>query len=186
MEGQDSRYWRKTMATLTEKLWEGLEETEKVLYKEVGFYCESCLARPHSYSVANANQSVATALDSSDWRCPRETEESVPRCRGNQVASVCPMNPDFRIPGVEKSENGLRRTKEEDDGEAEDPKRPAAGGAEESEGRPGNPDVPRKAADPVQERSHEETRRNRHVPGGAWLSKVWSFFKGQRFETQKC
>ncbi|KAJ1083721.1 hypothetical protein NDU88_003876 [Pleurodeles waltl] len=96
------------------------------------------------------------------------------------------MNPDFWIPGVEKSKNGLRRGKEEDDGDAEDPKRTADGGAEESEGRPGNPDVPRKAADPVQERSREETHRNRHVPGGAWLSKVRSFFKGQRFETQKC
>ncbi|KAJ1187597.1 hypothetical protein NDU88_004372 [Pleurodeles waltl] len=96
------------------------------------------------------------------------------------------MNPDFRIPGGEKSENGLRRAKEEDDGDAEDPKRTADGGTEESEGRPGNPDVPRKAADPVKERSREETRRNRHVPRGAWLSKVQSFFKEQRFETLKC
>ncbi|KAJ1175838.1 hypothetical protein NDU88_001123 [Pleurodeles waltl] len=127
-----------------------------------------------------------TALDSSAWRCPHETEESVPRCRGNQGAGACPTNPDVRIPGGRKSENGLRRRQEEDDGDAEDRKRMADGGAEESKGRPGNPDVPRKAADLVQERSREETRRNRHVPGGAWLSKVQSIFKGQRFETKKC
>ncbi|KAJ1131037.1 hypothetical protein NDU88_009380 [Pleurodeles waltl] len=68
---------------------------------------------------------MSVALESSDWRCPHATEESVPRCRGNQGAGACPMTPDFRIPGVENSENRLRRGEEEDDGDTEDPKRTA-------------------------------------------------------------
>ncbi|KAJ1210532.1 hypothetical protein NDU88_005895 [Pleurodeles waltl] len=119
-----------------------------------------------------------TALDSSDWRCSRTTEESVPRCRGNQGAGACPMTPDFRIPRVVKGENGLRRGVEEEDEDAEEPEETADGELEKPGGRPGNPDVPRETADPMQEERREETRRNRHVPGGAWLSKV-------RIETQK-
>ncbi|KAJ1148772.1 hypothetical protein NDU88_001598 [Pleurodeles waltl] len=94
------------------------------------------------------------------------------------------MTPDFRIPGVVKRVKGLRRGVEEEE-DAEKPEETADSGAEQTERRAGNLDVPREAADPVEERRPEETRRNRHVPGGAWLSKVRSFFKGQLIENQK-
>ncbi|KAJ1189542.1 hypothetical protein NDU88_006287 [Pleurodeles waltl] len=81
------------------------------------------------------------------------------------------MTPDFRILGVVKGENGLRRGVEEEDEDAEEPEETADGGLEQPGRKPGNPDVPRETADPMQEGRREETRRNRHVPGGAWLSK---------------
>ncbi|KAJ1146001.1 hypothetical protein NDU88_012283 [Pleurodeles waltl] len=115
----------------------------------------------------------------------RASEESVCRYRGNQGAGSCPMTPDFQIPGKLKEENGPRKREEENDEDAEEPKETADAGAEQPEGRPGNTDVPRVTTDPVQEGSGEETHKHRHVPGGAWLSKVQSFFKGQRGETQK-
>ncbi|KAJ1115527.1 hypothetical protein NDU88_003751 [Pleurodeles waltl] len=123
-------------------------------------------------------------MDSSDWRCSRASEESVCRYRGNQGADACTMTPDFRIPGGVKIENGPRK-EEENDEDAEEPKETTDAGAEQPEGRPGNSDVPRETADPVQEGSVEETHKHRHVPGGAWLSKVQSFFKGQHGETKK-
>ncbi|KAJ1176527.1 hypothetical protein NDU88_001805 [Pleurodeles waltl] len=123
------------------------------------------------------------ALDS-DWRCSRATEESVPRCRGDKEDGAYPMTPDFRIPGVVKRVKGLQCGVEEEE-DAEAPGEMADGGAEQTERRAGNLDVPREAADSVEEGRLEETRRNRHVPGGAWLSKVRSFFKGQLIGKQK-
>ncbi|KAJ1214639.1 hypothetical protein NDU88_002257 [Pleurodeles waltl] len=93
------------------------------------------------------------------------------------------MTPDFRIPGEEKSDYGLHRGSKAED--AEDPEETAGGESEQDERRFGNPDVPREAADPVEKGRSEETRRNRHVPGGVWLTKVRSFFKGQLTEKQK-
>ncbi|KAJ1151591.1 hypothetical protein NDU88_004371 [Pleurodeles waltl] len=61
----------------------------------------------------------------------------------------------------------------------------ADGGEEKPERRAGNRDVPREGADPVEEQRLKETCRNHHVPGGAWLSKVRSFFKGRLIEQQK-
>ncbi|KAJ1136234.1 hypothetical protein NDU88_002651 [Pleurodeles waltl] len=95
------------------------------------------------------------------------------------------MTPDFRLPGVVKGENRLRADVEEEDEDAEEPEETADGGLEQPSRRSGNLDVPREATDPVQEGRREETRRNRHAPGWVWLSKVQSFFKGQRIETQK-
>ncbi|KAJ1191374.1 hypothetical protein NDU88_000690 [Pleurodeles waltl] len=79
------------------------------------------------------------------------------------------MTPDFQIPGVVKSVNGLQRGVEEED--TEEPEETADGGSEQPERRSGNLDVLRETTDPVEEGRREETRRNRHVPGGAWLSK---------------
>ncbi|KAJ1129194.1 hypothetical protein NDU88_007565 [Pleurodeles waltl] len=82
------------------------------------------------------------------------------------------MTPDFQIPGEEKSENGLQRGVKEED--AEEPEEMAGGESEQDERRSGNLDVPREAADPVEKGRSEETRRNHHVPGGAWLTKLSS------------
>ncbi|KAJ1191064.1 hypothetical protein NDU88_000381 [Pleurodeles waltl] len=94
------------------------------------------------------------------------------------------MTPDIRIPGWVKGEKGLRRGEDEQEN-AEKLEETADGGEGKPERRAGNRDVPREGADPVEEQRLEETRRNRHVPGGAWLSKVRSFFKGRLIEQQK-
>ncbi|KAJ1212445.1 hypothetical protein NDU88_000105 [Pleurodeles waltl] len=54
-----------------------------------------------------------------------------------------------------------------------------------AEGRAGNSDVPTERTGPVQKDSSEETHNYRQVPGGVWLNKVRSLFKGQCKETQK-
>ncbi|KAJ1187201.1 hypothetical protein NDU88_003980 [Pleurodeles waltl] len=88
------------------------------------------------------------------------------------------MTPDFWIPGEEKSENGLQRGSKEED--AEEPEETAGHESEQDERRSGNPDVPREAADPVEKGRSEETRRNCHIPGGAWLTKPVVFQRGSR------
>ncbi|KAJ1091419.1 hypothetical protein NDU88_004545 [Pleurodeles waltl] len=93
------------------------------------------------------------------------------------------MTPDFRIQGEEKSENGLQRGAKE--GDAEEPEETAGGEWEQDERRSGNADVPRETTDPVEKGRSEETRGKCHVPGGAWLNKLRSFFKGQLTEKQK-
>ncbi|KAJ1082962.1 hypothetical protein NDU88_003123 [Pleurodeles waltl] len=133
-------------------------------------------------------------MDSSDWRCSRALEESVCRSHGYQGAGACPMTTDFRVPGRVKMDNGPQEEEEENDEDAKEAKETedtkegketADAGAEQPEGRPGNSDVPSETTDPVQEESGEETHKHRHVPGGVWLNKVRSFFKGQHGETQK-
>ncbi|KAJ1215071.1 hypothetical protein NDU88_002681 [Pleurodeles waltl] len=52
-------------------------------------------------------------------------------------------------------------------------------GEQRGEGRAGNSDVPSKITGPVKQNNREETHTHRHVPGGAWLNKVRSLFKGQ-------
>ncbi|KAJ1100097.1 hypothetical protein NDU88_005186 [Pleurodeles waltl] len=132
--------------------------------------------------MACSRLSSNAAIDSSDWRCSRAAEESVPRCRGNKEDGAHPMSPDVRIPGMVKRVKGLQEGEKED---AEELEETADGGAEQTVRRAGNLDIPREAADPVEEQRLEETRRNCHVPGGAWLSNVRSFFKGRLIENPK-
>ncbi|KAJ1127358.1 hypothetical protein NDU88_005761 [Pleurodeles waltl] len=79
-----------------------------------------CGSRP----VADTREGVCSqlssnaAIDSSDWRCSRTTEESVPRCRDDNEDAANPMTPDIQIPGRVKGEKGLRRGEgEEEDAE---------------------------------------------------------------------
>ncbi|KAJ1140354.1 hypothetical protein NDU88_006709 [Pleurodeles waltl] len=61
-----------------------------------------------------SNHSIReTALDSSDWRCSRVSEESVCRSHGNQGAGACLMTPDFRVSGSVKLDNGPQDEEEE-------------------------------------------------------------------------
>ncbi|KAJ1082347.1 hypothetical protein NDU88_002515 [Pleurodeles waltl] len=133
--------------------------------------------------------SANAALDSSDWRCLCASEESVGRSHGSQGADPCAMNPDFRVPGSVKVDNGLRDGEEENiEDAAEDAKKgeeKTDAGGTRREGRAGNSDVPTERMGPVRKDSSEETHTYRHVPGGAWLNKVRSLFKGQSKETRK-
>ncbi|KAJ1141311.1 hypothetical protein NDU88_007644 [Pleurodeles waltl] len=95
----------------------------------------------------------------------------------------------FPGPGSVKMNDGLRNKEEES---IEDATEDAKEGEEEpdagrrrGEGRAGNSDVPTERTGPVRKDSSEETRTHRHVPGGAWLHKVRSLFKGQSKETRK-
>ncbi|KAJ1189706.1 hypothetical protein NDU88_006448 [Pleurodeles waltl] len=104
------------------------------------------------------------------------------------------MTPDFRVPGSVKVDNGLQDKRKEniedttEENATEDAKtgeeKTDAGGAR-AEGRAGNSDVPTERTGPVRKDSSEETHTYRHVPGGAWLNKVRSLFKGQSKETRK-
>ncbi|KAJ1153674.1 hypothetical protein NDU88_006433 [Pleurodeles waltl] len=99
------------------------------------------------------------------------------------------MHPDFRVPGSIKVDDGLRDGEEESIEDAtEDAKKgeekPDAG-RKRGEGRAGNSDVPTERTGPVRKDSSEETHNHRHIPGGAWLNKVRSLFKGQSKETRK-
>ncbi|KAJ1186459.1 hypothetical protein NDU88_003240 [Pleurodeles waltl] len=84
------------------------------------------------------------------------------------------MTLDFRVPGIENREDGRQSGKEEEE-DAVEPKETASGDWDQHERSSGNPDVPREGTDPVEEERSEDTRGGRHVPGGAWLTKiVWA------------
>ncbi|KAJ1149762.1 hypothetical protein NDU88_002567 [Pleurodeles waltl] len=84
------------------------------------------------------------------------------------------MTPDFRIPGEENREDGLQPGAEEED--AEEPEETAGVEPKQDERSSGYPDVPREAVDPLEKERSKDTRRDRHVPGGAWLTKKRYFF----------
>ncbi|KAJ1137037.1 hypothetical protein NDU88_003450 [Pleurodeles waltl] len=95
------------------------------------------------------------------------------------------MNPDIWVPNKLKRENGLEEEAEEQD--AEEPGETASDEQKNDDRRSGNPGVPREAADPEEKERPEDTLRDRHVPGGAWLSKEWSFLKDNlRIKQENC
>ncbi|KAJ1118632.1 hypothetical protein NDU88_006821 [Pleurodeles waltl] len=116
------------------------------------------------------------ALETSDWRCSRATEDIVPRCHGDQEAGACTMNPDFRVPGKSNTEGGLESGAAEEQ-DAEEPAETESGEPKDNDRRSGDPGVPREAADPEEQERNEDTLRGCQVPGGAWLTKVRSFLK---------
>ncbi|KAJ1109533.1 hypothetical protein NDU88_006893 [Pleurodeles waltl] len=93
------------------------------------------------------------------------------------------MTLDFLVPGEENREDGLQQGAEEEE-DAEEPNKTAGGEQDQDEGSSGNPDVPREAADPVEKDRSEDTRRNRHVPGEAWLTKKKSAMENEATETE--
>ncbi|KAJ1163664.1 hypothetical protein NDU88_004119 [Pleurodeles waltl] len=125
------------------------------------------------------------ALDTSDWRCSRTDEDSVPHCRGNKEADTCTVNPDFRVPAKPNREDGLQADTEEKD--AEEPRDTASGEPKDDDRRTGNTGVPREATDPGVKERTEDMLRDRHVREGAWLTKVRSFLKDNiRIKQENC
>ncbi|KAJ1104584.1 hypothetical protein NDU88_001994 [Pleurodeles waltl] len=80
------------------------------------------------------------------------------------------MTPDFRVPDEPNREDGLQPGAEGRD--AEEPAETAGGEPKQDERRSGKPGVPREAVDPGEKERSEDTRTDRHVPGGAWLTKA--------------
>ncbi|KAJ1113547.1 hypothetical protein NDU88_001789 [Pleurodeles waltl] len=121
------------------------------------------------------------AQDASDWRCSRgvqEDEDGVPRCLGNDEAETFPVNLDVSVPADTKREDGLHASEKEKD--AEEPGGIASGGPKKADDdrRTRNPGVLEEAADPEKKERTGDTLRDRHVPGGAWLTKVADFLDG--------
>ncbi|KAJ1166396.1 hypothetical protein NDU88_006800 [Pleurodeles waltl] len=115
------------------------------------------------------------AQDTSDWRCSGSVQDDgngVHRCPDNDVATSFAVNPDVRVQAETKGEDGL------DEGVAEQKDAEEPGGTEsgrpEDDRRTVNPE---EAADPEPKERTGETLEGRHVPGGAWLTKVRSFLK---------
>ncbi|KAJ1189631.1 hypothetical protein NDU88_006375 [Pleurodeles waltl] len=101
----------------------------------------------------------------------------MPRCPDNDEAATFPVNPDVRVHVDTKREDGLDEGAEQKD--AEEPGGTESGGTEKAEDdrRTGNPGVPEEAADPEMKEKTGDTLGDRHVPGGAWLTKIRSFLK---------
>ncbi|KAJ1203924.1 hypothetical protein NDU88_007705 [Pleurodeles waltl] len=88
------------------------------------------------------------------------------------------MTPDFWLLGTLKSEDGLERGSEEPDAadkDTEEPTEAESGNREETEKRPGTTGVSRDAEHTEDQERSEDTLRSRHVPGGAWLTKIRNF-----------
>ncbi|KAJ1218983.1 hypothetical protein NDU88_006554 [Pleurodeles waltl] len=82
-----------------------------------------------------------------------------------------PVNPDVRVPADTKREDELHASAKEKD--AEEPGGIASGGPKKADDdrRTGNPKIPEEAADPEKKERTGDTLRDRHVPGGGWLTK---------------
>ncbi|KAJ1134723.1 hypothetical protein NDU88_001170 [Pleurodeles waltl] len=85
------------------------------------------------------------------------------------------MTPDFRVTRKLNTEDGLVLGAEDQD--VEEPAETQSSEPENNERRSGDPGVPREVADREEQERSEDTLRSRHVPGGAWLTKVPSFLK---------
>ncbi|KAJ1162948.1 hypothetical protein NDU88_003412 [Pleurodeles waltl] len=117
------------------------------------------------------------AQDTSDWRCPRgvhRVEDGLPRFLDDDDGTTL-QNPDIRVPGGTKREDGLQGGVEED---AEEPGREENDeNTEEQEEkadddrRHGNSVVPREAAKQGRKEKNGDTLTDRHAPGGTWLTK---------------
>ncbi|KAJ1133194.1 hypothetical protein NDU88_011491 [Pleurodeles waltl] len=88
---------------------------------------------------------------------------------------------DFRVPGIEDGDNGLGRTEESSEATASRGVNRAPGDAESvtEEAKIEKPELLNGGRRPEEKTSPQETSTFRHIPGGAWLYKVRSLFKGQ-------
>ncbi|KAJ1112200.1 hypothetical protein NDU88_000468 [Pleurodeles waltl] len=121
------------------------------------------------------------ATDYSDWRCSRTSEDSGCRFHSSRGADPYTMTPEFRVRGEKTVDDGLHKEEEIEDGagDARRSEKQTDAEGQGEEGGAGNSDVPNQKTGPRRTTSSEETRTNRHVPGGTWLNKVRSLFTGQ-------
>ncbi|KAJ1160672.1 hypothetical protein NDU88_001166 [Pleurodeles waltl] len=128
--------------------------------------------------------SSTPSQDASVWRCPRGThkgDEGWPRCRDDETGSTL-ENPDIRVPGGTKSEDGLKGGEEEDAEEADSEENTESPGEkkeekEDANRRHWNSGVPRRVAEQGRREENGDMLAARHAPGGTWLTKVRSFLK---------
>ncbi|KAJ1172724.1 hypothetical protein NDU88_004568 [Pleurodeles waltl] len=122
------------------------------------------------------------AAYTSEKNCSRGRASSVSSCPDDRGAGVSNVHPDFRVVKGKKREDGLR------EGEVNREKRDCRQRQDEeedtSEPPKGSPEGPEPARDTEERGSPEasvETPKCRHIPGGAWLSKVRSLLRERQF-----
>ncbi|KAJ1170009.1 hypothetical protein NDU88_001890 [Pleurodeles waltl] len=121
--------------------------------------------------------SVDTA-PASECRCSRSRALSVSDCHDDRGAGTSDANPDFRVRDNSKREDGRENGAKETDAEEFQPTRTPdteRSDQEKPRTRTENPDSVRTAGDTRNQEPTEETLRNRHVPGGAWLTRYGPF-----------
>ncbi|KAJ1109714.1 hypothetical protein NDU88_007074 [Pleurodeles waltl] len=135
--------------------------------------CERATKQQCYYSLCS-RLSVDTA-PASEWRCSRGRVLSVSHYHDHRGAGVSNVNPDFRVRVNSKREDGRENASKEPDAgdflpigtpdtERNDQENPTT--------RTENPDSVRTAGGTRNQEPREDTLSNRHVPGGAWLTKI--------------
>ncbi|KAJ1106060.1 hypothetical protein NDU88_003463 [Pleurodeles waltl] len=125
--------------------------------------------RPLAARHAPGGTWLTKAQDASYWRCPRGAhsgDDGLPRCQDGENGSTL-VNPDIRVPGERKREDGLKGGVEEDVEEENSEENAASLGDEEKENadrRHGNSGVPRGVADQGSQEKKTETRLQPAMP----------------------
>ncbi|KAJ1091324.1 hypothetical protein NDU88_004451 [Pleurodeles waltl] len=133
--------------------------------------------------VMNCRLSVDTT-PASKWRCSRGRALSISHCHDDWGAGVCDANPDFRVRVNSKREDGRESaSKKPDAGDLQPIGNPKTerNDQEEPRTKAEDPDGVRTVGDTRNQEPREDTLRNRHVPGGAWLTKVRSLLRDSQF-----
>ncbi|KAJ1209858.1 hypothetical protein NDU88_005230 [Pleurodeles waltl] len=115
------------------------------------------------------NAAPGTAETETVFRsCGRD--DDAPSCWGNVDAGSQPGNPDVRVPEKTTRENGLCACgpQEVKDADTEEPEK----GDTENKSEDRNSRVPLQTEDQPWEKNNAAKRDIRHVPGGAWLTKI--------------
>ncbi|KAJ1212961.1 hypothetical protein NDU88_000600 [Pleurodeles waltl] len=129
--------------------------------------------------------SINPAQDAFDRRCQRDVhkeDDGLPRCLDDEAGTTL-ENPDIRILGGTKREDGLQGCAVEEDTEEPGRKENAEtrGDQEEkSDGdrRHGNSVVPRGVAEQGRKEKVGDTLTARHALGGTWLTKALDGYLG--------
>ncbi|KAJ1178471.1 hypothetical protein NDU88_003717 [Pleurodeles waltl] len=131
--------------------------------------------------------------DSSDWRCSRASEVGDCHPHGNVRAAPDTWDSDFRVPGIENSDDGLEGGSEKSsEATASRGRNRASGGeAPAAEGaKIEKPELLNGRRRREERTSPQETSTFCHVPGGTWLNKSapvkkWAYKEHQKIETLK-
>ncbi|KAJ1106906.1 hypothetical protein NDU88_004304 [Pleurodeles waltl] len=99
-----------------------------------------------------------------------------PRYPGNGDAGNCLGNPDIRVPERTEKEDGLcvRGADEDKNADIDEKERDDE---TKTRNRNGNREVTLETRGQLCAGRRAEGRKLRHIPGGTWLTKVWSFLK---------
>ncbi|KAJ1199734.1 hypothetical protein NDU88_003567 [Pleurodeles waltl] len=146
-----------------------------------GFYCQSCndpcIRLP------------GDAAPITEWRCSRGRANSVSSCHDDRGAGVSDTHPDFRGRGDLKREDGQEKRWREPNADVwkwigtTDAER---NDQEQHRAELENPDGVKTAEGRRNQEPSEDTLRTRHVPGGAWHTKVRSLLRDrQLFKWEK-
>ncbi|KAJ1200210.1 hypothetical protein NDU88_004036 [Pleurodeles waltl] len=125
----------------------------------------------------------ATAPES-EWRYSRGREIGATHCHDDRGPGVSDVTPDFQVRVTEKGEDGRMQVPRESDTavlQMTKPTETANEDQEESKRSAGTTDGSRNMGGTENPEPSEETLNSRHVPGGAWLTKVRSLLRDSKF-----